>query len=61
MHDPDRVEYLIQIVGARIAPALRGLRFSVSRMLVVIVIQLVVTSILVAICGVTLWAVFRAQ
>ena len=58
MHDPDRVEYLIQIVGARIMPALRDLRLMASRMLV---IQIVSTSIIVAICGVTLWAVFRAQ
>ena len=61
MHDPDRVEYLIQVVGARIAPELRGLRLSVSRMLVVIVIQLVVTSILIAVCGVTLWVVLHAE
>jgi hypothetical protein len=58
MHDPDRVEYLIQVVGARITPALRDLRLMASRMLV---IQLVSTSIIVAICGVTLWVVLHAQ
>jgi len=58
MHDPDRVEYLIQVVGARITPALRDLRLMASRMLV---IQIVSTSIIVAICGVTLWVVLHAQ
>ena len=58
MHDSDRVEYLIQVVGVRITPALRDLRLMASRMLV---IQLVSTSIIVAICGVTLWVVLHAQ
>jgi len=58
MHDPDRVEYLIQVVGARITPALRDLRLMTSRMLV---IQIVSTSIIVAICGVILWVALHAE